>query len=72
MDGAIFQFDAGIYEMEEVQKLSRSTCERLAEIDETNVTKFDLGSDYHDKSIESLLNDDLLDTTNCYFRVFCR
>lgn len=70
MDGAIFQFNADSYELEEVQSYLRSTCERLTNIDEVNVTKFDLGSSCHNKTIETLLNDDALDTTNCYYRVF--
>lgn len=72
MDKAIFQFDANAYNEEDVKGFSRDLCEHLANVDEDNVTKFDL--DPYDKhtarGVENLLNDDMLDTTNCFFRVF--
>lgn len=66
MDRAIFQFDSSKYNEDEVVMLSRKACEHLANVDFCNVTKFDLESD----SLEDLLNGDMFDTTNCYFRVF--
>lgn len=66
MDRAIFQFDSSKYNENEVVMLSRKACEHLANVDEENVTKFDLECD----TLESLLNDDMFDTTNCYFRAF--
>lgn len=65
-DKAIFQFDSSKYDSQEVFTLSRKACEHLANVDEDNVTKFDLETD----SLEELLNDDMFDATNCYFRVF--
>ena len=66
MDKAIFQFDSTEYTLEDVKGFTRSVCEHLANKDEDNVTKFDLETD----SLEDILNDELLDTTICYFRVF--
>lgn len=65
-DKAIFQFNSSKY-YESATTLSRRTCEYLANIDEENVTKFNLD---FDTSLQELLNDNMLDTTNCYFRVF--
>lgn len=65
MDKAIFQFDSRYYEYNEVARLSRETCEHLVNVDE-DVTKFDLESE----TLEELLNNDRLDTANCFFRVF--
>lgn len=66
MDKVIFQFNATNYD-ESVFTLSRKACEHLANIDEENVTKFNLD---FDTSLQELLNDGAFDTTNCYFRVF--
>lgn len=66
MDKAIFQFDSIHYNANEVSKFSRKTCERLANTDEENVTKFDLESE----TLEELLNNDMFDTANCFFKVF--
>lgn len=66
MDRAIFQFESSKYNENEVIMLSRKACEHLANVDSCNVTKFDLESD----SLEDLLNEDMFDTTNCYFRCF--
>lgn len=65
-DKAIFQFDSSKYDAS-VTTLSREVCEHLADTDEDNVTKFNLD---FDTSLQELLNDDMLDTTNCFFRVF--
>lgn len=65
-DKAIFQFDSIKYTLEDVNGFTRSVCEHLTNIDKYNVTKFDLETD----SLENILNDEILDTTNCYFRVF--
>lgn len=66
MDKAIFQFNSSKYNVDEVVILSRKACEHLANVDEENVTKFDLEGD----SLEDLLNEGMLDTTNCCFSVF--
>lgn len=66
MDRAIFQFDSSKYNENEVVMLSRKACEHLTNVDEENVTKFDLECD----TLESLLNEGLLDTTNGIFRAF--
>ena len=65
-DKAIFQFDSANYDLQEVSTLSREACEHLANVDEENVMKFDLETE----SLEDILNNEMLDTTNCYFRVF--
>ena len=63
-DRTIFQFDADVYNSEDVKKFSFEHCEYLANADEDNVTKFD-GND-----LENILNDNLLDVDNCFCRVF--
>ena len=64
MDRTIFQFDAYFYNIEDIKKFSFEHCEHLANADEDNVTKFD-GND-----LENILNDNLLDVDNCFYRVF--
>ena len=63
-DRTIFQFNADVYYSEDVKKFSFEHCENLANVDEENVTKFD-GND-----LENILNDNLLDVDNCFYRVF--
>lgn len=65
MDKEIFQFYSNYYDVY-VFQFSRETCEHLANVDAENVTKFDLESE----TLEELLNNDRLDTKNCFFRVF--
>ena len=59
-DRTIFQFNADVYNSEDVKKFSFEHCEHLANADEDNVTKFD-GND-----LENILNDNLLDVDNCF------
>lgn len=66
MDKAIFQFNSMSYKYNEVIHLSRETCEHLVNVDEENVTKFDLEGE----PLEELLNNDMLDIEKCFFRVF--
>ena len=63
-DRTIFQFDADVYNSEDDKKFSFEYCEHLANADEDNVTKFD-GND-----LENILNDNMLDVDNCFYRVF--
>ena len=63
-DRTIFQFDADVYNSEDVKKFSFEHCGYLTNADEENVTKFD-GND-----LENILNDNLLDVDNCFYRVF--
>ena len=63
-DRTIFQFDAYVYTIEDIKNFSFEHCEHLANADEENVTKFD-GND-----LENILNDNLLDVDNCFYRVF--
>ena len=63
-DRTIFQFNADVYNSEDIMKFSFEHCEHLANADEDNVTKFD-GND-----LENILNDNLLDVDNCFYRVF--
>ena len=63
-DRTIFQFNGDVYYSEDVKKFSFEHCENLTNADEENVTKFD-GND-----LENILNDNLLDVDNCFYRVF--
>ena len=63
-DRTIFQFNADASNSEDVKKFSFEHCEYLTNADEDNVTKFD-GND-----LENILNDNLLDVDNCFYRVF--
>ena len=63
-DKTIFQFNADVYNSEDVKNFSFEHCEYLTNADEENVTKFD-GND-----LENILNDNLLDVDNCFYRVF--
>lgn len=60
----VFQFEATEeYNKENIKDLNLNTCNFLSEVD-ADVTKFTT----HD--ITTLLNDDVLDTTNCFFKIF--
>lgn len=63
-DRTIFQFNSDTYNSEDVKKFSFEHCEHLANADEENVTKFD------GNNLENILNDNLLDADNCFYRVF--
>ena len=63
-DRTIFQFEADVYNSEDVKKFSFEHCEYLTNADEENVTKLE-GNDW-----ENILNDNLLDVDNCFYRVF--
>ena len=63
-DRTIFQFDSYVYTIDAIKNFSFEHCEHLANADEENVTKFD-GND-----LENILNDNLLDVDNCFYRVF--
>ena len=63
-DKTIFQFNADVYTIEDIKNFCFEHCEHLANADEENVTKFD-GND-----LENILNDNLLDVDNCFYRVF--
>lgn len=60
----IFQFYACEYNQEDVKTFSRDMCEKLTNLDEDNVTKFEF------ESFEDALYEDILDTTEGLFRVF--
>lgn len=69
MDKAIFQFDTSAYDKDVVEGFSREECEKLSNIDEENVVKFD----FNNTSLQSIMNDDVFitfDLDNCWFRVF--
>lgn len=63
-DKAIFQFDSLVYNRFDVEKLSFEMCEKLPNLDELNVTKFD------GNNLQELLNESELDIDNSFFRVF--
>lgn len=60
----IFQFYACDYSKEEVKTFSRYVCEKLSNLDERNVTKFEF------ESFEDALYEDILDTREGLHRVF--
>lgn len=60
----IFQFYACEYNQEDVKTFSRDMCEKLTNLDERNVTKFEF------ESFEDALYQDMLDTTEGLHRVF--
>jgi aromatic ring-opening dioxygenase LigB subunit len=60
----IFEFDTNVYDEAVVKSMSRELCERLCNLDEECVNKYD-GSD-----LEDLLNEKAIGNYGCYYRVF--
>lgn len=67
MDKAIFQFNSFHYDHITVATMPRETCEHLSNHDEENVIKFNVEGE---GSLETLLNNDMLDVDNSFYRVF--
>lgn len=67
MESAIFQFKSNAYTKEQTKMFDRGLCEHLSEVDQGNVTKFDISSI---NFFEEYLNNSLLDNSNCWFRIF--
>ena len=67
MDRAIFQFNCEKYSCEVIKHLTLSECEHLADVDENNVTKFNIDTA---EELDEILNEDLLDIANCNFKSF--
>ena len=47
--------------------MDRELCERLSVVDKDNVTKFEF---IEINGLEEIINNSLLDDTNCWFRIF--
>lgn len=60
----IFEFDTNVYDEADVKSMSRELCERLCNLDESHIIKYD-GSD-----LEDLLNEKAIGSYGCYYRVF--
>ena len=60
----IFEFDTNVYDEADVKSMSRELCERLYNLDESYVNKYD-GSD-----LENLLNEKIIGCDGYYYRVF--
>lgn len=59
----VFTFSADVYDREDVERMTVEECHGFAMNDPQNVRKYSEG-------IQSLLNGDLIDTENCWIRVF--
>lgn len=73
MDRAIFEFNSDKYQEKETMNFSRALCEHLADVDENNVTKYDMGSDDKDGLDDILghyLNNGIFDNQYYNYRVF--
>ena len=60
----IFEFDTDVYDEADVKSMSRELCEKLCNLDESYVNKYD-GSD-----LEYLLNIKAIGCNGYYYRVF--
>lgn len=60
----IFEFDTNVYDVADVNSMSRELCERLCNLDKSYVNKYE-GSDLKD-----LLNEKAIGNYGCYYRIF--